>query len=101
MRGHGLVLAAVLMVLGAASGPALAAGCPCPKSQMVELYGSVSMFPKQLPGPRVKQPARPVPTPSISPVALPSMADVARAMPTPVLNRMGNPLLWDPVFVQK
>ncbi len=77
-----------------------AANCPCPKSKMIELYGSVSMFPPQLPGPRLHQPQHPVLTPSVAVTTLPSMAEVARQMPTPALDRMGNPLLWDPVFVQ-
>jgi hypothetical protein len=86
------------LVLAGFSLPAMA-NCPCPKSQMIELYGSVSMYPKQLPGPRLHQPQRTHVKPVVPVTTLPSMADVAKAMPTPTLDKMANPLLWDPIFV--
>ena len=94
--GKTVVLSAVL--LAGFSLPVLA-NCPCPKSNMIELYGSVSMYPKQLPGPRLHQPQRAAHKTVVPVTTLPSMADVAKQMPTPVLDRMANPLLWDPVFV--
>ncbi len=87
-----------LVVLAGSSLPA-AANCPCPKSKMIELYGTVSMFPPQLPGPRLHQPQRVAPKPAVAVTALPSMEQIARQMPTPTLDRMANPLLWDPIFV--
>lgn len=99
MRG-GLGLIVLLTVLAGPSGLAMAAGCPCPKSQMVELYGSVSMFPNQLPGPRLHQPTRKQPLP-VSMTAPPSMAEVARSLKTPATDRVANPLLWDPLFIEK
>ncbi|WP_374654302.1 hypothetical protein [Dongia sp.] len=89
-----------LAVLAGSSLPA-AANCPCPKSKMIELYGTVSMFPPQLPGPRLAQPHRTAPKPAVAVTALPSMGEVVRQMPTPALDRIGNPLLWDPVFVEQ
>ncbi|MBI2256262.1 MAG: hypothetical protein HYU58_16685 [Proteobacteria bacterium] len=80
--------------------PALA-NCPCPKSNMIELYGTVSMYPKPLPGPRLHQPQRTLKKPVVPVTTLPSMEDVAKAMPTPTLDKMANPLLWDPVFVSQ
>lgn len=94
--GRAVVLGSLL--LAAFSLPA-SANCPCPKSNMIELYGSVSMYPKQLPGPRLHQPQRVAHKTSVPVTTLPSMEDVAKSMPTPVLDRMANPLLWDPVFV--
>ncbi|MDY0872252.1 hypothetical protein [Dongia rigui] len=96
--GKSIVLSALLVA--GASLPARA-NCPCPKSQMIELYGSVSMYPKQLPGPRLHQPQRVHVKPTVPVTTLPSMADVAKAMPTPTLDKMANPLLWDPVFVSR
>ncbi|WP_374380430.1 hypothetical protein [Dongia sp.] len=96
--GNAVLLTIVL--LAGFSLPA-AANCPCPKSQMIELYGSVSMYPKQLPGPRLQQPKREIHKPVVPVTTLPSMADVAKAMPTPALDRMANPLLWDPVFIRQ
>lgn len=99
MRAAGFGL---LILLGFLWGPAsVYAGCPCPKAKMVELYGSVSMFPPKLPGPRVHQPAARLAPLPVTMTALSSMADVARSMPTPVLDRMANPLLWDPVFIRQ
>jgi hypothetical protein len=95
--GKSLVLGAVL--LAGFSLPATA-NCPCPKSNMIELYGSVSMYPKQLPGPRLHQPQQVVHQTVVPVTTLPSMEDVAKQMPTPVLDRMANPLIWDPVFVR-
>lgn len=89
-----------LAVLVGSHLPAVA-NCPCPKSKMIELYGTVSMFPPQLPGPRLTQPRHAVPTLRVPVTTLPSMGEVARQMPTPTLDRMGNPLLWDPVFVEQ
>ena len=101
MRGKNIGLAVLLGLLLApplTSGQAYAA-CPCPKARMVELYGSVSMYPPKLPGPRIVQPtARPLPLP-VSMTALPSMEDVAGSLPTPVMDRITNPLLWDLLFV--
>ena len=94
--GRTLVLSAVL--LAGFSLPA-AANCPCPKSKMIELYGTVSMYPPQLPGPRLHQPQRVAKKAVVPVTALPSMEDVAKTMPTPTLDRMANPLIWDPVFV--
>lgn len=94
--GKTIVLSAVLAA--GFSLPALA-NCPCPKSNMIELYGSVSMYPKQLPGPRLHQPQRTIRKPVVPVTTLPSMEDVSRQMPTPTLDKMANPLLWDPVFV--
>ena len=101
MRGAGLGLVIGLGVLIGAAGQAAAGGCPCPKAKNAELYGSVSMFPPQLPGPRIHQPAAKPARVQVSTTAVPSMADVARDLPTPMLDRIGNPLLWDPVFVQQ
>lgn len=93
-------LLVIWAVLAGSTLPA-AANCPCPKSKMIELYGTVSMFPPTLPGPRLSQPQRLVPKPALAVTALPSMGEVARQMPTPTLDRMGNPLLWDPIFVEQ
>lgn len=99
--GFIVLLAALAGATSLAPVRAIAAGCPCPKSQMVELYGSVSMFPKQLPGPRAHQPAPKTRLP-VSMTANPSTADVARAsLKTPTLDRVANPLLWDTLFVQQ
>lgn len=100
MRAIGKTVLLATFLLAGFTLPA-AANCPCPKSQMIELYGSVSMYPKQLPGPRLQQPRREIHKPVVPVTTLPSMADVAKAMPTPTLDRMGNPLLWDPVFVRQ
>jgi hypothetical protein len=96
--GKTAILSAVLVA--GFSLPATA-NCPCPKSQMIELYGSVSMYPKQLPGPRLHQPQRTHAKPAVPVTTLPSMEEVAKAMPTPTLDKMANPLLWDPVFVSR
>jgi len=96
--GNSLVLGAIL--LAGFSLPATA-NCPCPKSNMIELYGSVSMYPKQLPGPRLHQPQRTIKKPVVPVTTLPSMEDVAKRMPTPTLDKMANPLIWDPVFVSR
>lgn len=100
MRAKGLGFVVLLGALGGLSAQAAAAGCPCPKSQMVELYGSVSMFPNQLPGPRAHQPTKKAPLP-VSMTAPPSMAEVARSLKTPTTDRVANPLLWDTLFVQQ
>lgn len=91
------------VLAGGALGGALpaAANCPCPKSKMVELYGTVSMFPPQLPGPRLHQPQRTVPNLAVPVTTLPSMGEVVQQMPTPALDRMGDPQLWDPIFVEQ
>lgn len=101
MRGaaKGLGLAVLLSALSAQG--ALAAGCPCPKSQMIELYGSVSMFPNQLPGPRVHQPTAQKQRLPLSTTTVPSMAEVTRSFKTPSTDRITNPLLWDTLFVQQ
>jgi len=99
MGGKGLGLLVLFWLLLA---PASAhAGCPCPKSKMVELYGSVSMIPPKLPGPRVDQGATSLAPLPVRTTALPSMADVIQGQPTPLLDLMANPLLWDPIFVQQ
>ncbi len=81
------------------------ANCPCPKSKMIELYGTVSMFPPPLPGPRRSQPTHVSNTPIAPATALPSMAEMAKTMPTcsidPLgLERLGDPLIWNPIFVK-
>lgn len=101
MRGIGLGLVVLLGVSVGAAGQAAAGGCPCPKAKNAELYGTVSMFPPQLPGPRIRQPVAKPARVQVSTTAVPTMADVARDLPTPALDRIGNPLLWDPVFVQQ
>ena len=76
------------------------ANCPCPKSKMIELYGTVSMFPPSLPGPRRAQPPRALEEPIVSATALPSMADVTKLMPTSSIDRLVDPLSWEPIFVK-
>jgi hypothetical protein len=80
-----------------------AANCPCPKTKMIELYGSVSMYPPKLPGPRLHTAAaaKAITVPAVSPTSVPSMADVTRALPTSAVDRMANPLAWEPLFVQQ
>jgi hypothetical protein len=68
---------------------------------MIELYGSVSMFGNQLPGPRIHQPTAQKARLPLSTTAMPSMADVARSLKTPSTDRITNPLLWDTMFVQQ
>ena len=98
------------VLLAGTASPA-AANCPCPKSKMVELYGTVSMFPPAEPGPRRKA-ARPdtsLPAalgPTVPVTVLPSMVEVARQMPTPaidhpILNHLDNPLRWKPIFIEQ
>ncbi|WP_303976200.1 hypothetical protein [Dongia mobilis] len=90
------------MLIGAA--PLSAGGCPCPKAKMVELYGSVSMFPPKLPGPRRHQPSLPVAPAKAAPVpatTLPSMAEITGAGPAGALDPMAQPRGWEPLFVQQ
>ncbi len=103
MRAAGfLCIVLVGMLIGAA--PLAAAGCPCPKAKMAELYGSVSMFPPKLPGPRRHQPSAPVAQTRPSPVpatTLPSMAEITGAVPANALDPMAAPRGWEPLFVQQ
>lgn len=82
-----------------------AANCPCPKSKMIEVNGTVSMLPPPLPGPRRAQPMHALGKPIVSATALLSMADVTTTMPTPLvdllgIDRLANPLSWTPIFAK-
>jgi hypothetical protein len=93
------LLAVLGFLLAQLSGAA--ADCPCSKSQMVERYGSVSMFPAKPPGPRKLQPpAQRAPIP-VSTTAIPRTDDIARALPTPAIDRIANPLAWNTLFIQQ
>ena len=103
MRASGFgCIVLVGTLIGAA--PLAEAGCPCPKAKMVELYGSVSMFPPKLPGPRRHQPSLPVAQTKAAPVpatALPSMVEITGSVPAGALDPMANPQGWEPLFVQQ
>jgi hypothetical protein len=103
--GPGFRFLLIGALLAGVASPA-AANCPCPKSKMIELYGTVSMFPPAEPGPRRKvarpDTSLPVAAGSTVPVTVvPSMVEVSRQMPTPTLDHLANPLNWKPVFIEQ
>ncbi|MBK8159910.1 MAG: hypothetical protein IPK59_14470 [Rhodospirillaceae bacterium] len=100
MRAAGfLCIVLVGTLIGAA--PLAAGGCPCPKAKMVELYGSVSMFPPKMPGSRVHRQPRASKEPPVPVTALPSMAEITGSVPVSALDPMAAPRGWEPLFVQQ